>query len=460
MRKNNNKNLPSQRNAVLRFANLLLFGIFFWMGLLHIPLVWDGAFHLFRVLDSGRVFPVHGRFSIALLHYPSILLSGFTDNLFLIKSLFSLGYTLIPVFSFLALLKILPKSRKSRNFLFLSFLGIFILPLPGQFFFVSESIFCVQLAWLFWGLLLIRDSLRKWISISVLGLFLFFAHPVSGPIFFLSGLILGLDLFFGLRKKSGFQMGLVFLFFLLFVLRFLYIQPGYETHEMERAQVMDNLEKALSGYAKVFLSGLFGFLALSLRFRPGRKFIFSIGIIFLFFLSGMGLINLSAVEWRYRISYRYLVFFTSLPIFGIFFYERYIPELRRYVSIPRRFSFFRHPFYEFLPIGAMAVVVFLGLQSFSYLKVRTLLERDLKGFQGCKDQSSLPYLGETIYYHWAFPYYTILLGKREVTRFFAVDIPCDTIYKTGKLQLHRLDREVGKGWFRFSKTIAEPKSKN
>ncbi len=145
------------------------------------PLAWDGAYYLFRVLDDRAPFVVFGRAPIAPLHWPPIVASSFTDNLAIPRFAFSAAYALVPLAA-LGLCWRLAK-REHAPLLVWPTIGICLVCLPGQFFFVSEAIIATQLCWPVFLALMLPTSIRARLLAALLGLAALWLHPISAALF-------------------------------------------------------------------------------------------------------------------------------------------------------------------------------------------------------------------------------------------------------------------------------------
>src|SRR5512143_929329 len=147
-------------------------------------LAWDGGYYLFRMLDAQSPVFVQYRYSVIPLHCAVVLLSRLTENVAYLRLAFSAVYVVIPLAALLLSWWVL--DRPSRRLFVWPALGICLGTLPGQMFFVSESMIAVQL---FWPVLLIQ--LRRVpggsaLTLAVLSGVVFLTHPVSAVLFGLS----------------------------------------------------------------------------------------------------------------------------------------------------------------------------------------------------------------------------------------------------------------------------------
>jgi hypothetical protein len=109
------------------------------------PLSYDGAYHLFHILDTQATFSPNGRLVHVPLQLATVLVSHYTDNLTILRLIFSVFYGSVPVVILAACWLI---CRKTKRSLFIwPALSICIAGLPGQFAFCAEAMFGTNLVW-------------------------------------------------------------------------------------------------------------------------------------------------------------------------------------------------------------------------------------------------------------------------------------------------------------------------
>lgn len=110
-----------------------------------LPLSWDGSYFLVDLLDHGRPVMLHGRPGMLLLQLPASLAGHLTTNMAIIALAFSVPYVAVPLLSlwlsWRAVRSVAP------GLLVWAALAIGFVTLPGQAFFVSESLMVAQLMW-------------------------------------------------------------------------------------------------------------------------------------------------------------------------------------------------------------------------------------------------------------------------------------------------------------------------
>ncbi|HVW27236.1 MAG TPA: hypothetical protein VHC69_17840 [Polyangiaceae bacterium] len=168
------------RAALLVVLGVALVGT--WCGA---ALTWDGASLLFAFLDVQDVSVPHARLSVALLEYPTLLLSHFTTNVRALELVYGATYTLIPVVCVLASWRLL-RSEHPRLIAW-QFVWLCFGALPGQLFFVTESLIAAHVAWPILFAVLTGLPRRAIVPFGLAAAFSFELHPASSLLLFLVG---------------------------------------------------------------------------------------------------------------------------------------------------------------------------------------------------------------------------------------------------------------------------------
>jgi hypothetical protein len=179
--------VPSSHRAggmrLARHASVITIGIFtsayLVAAVLGLALTRDGAYILFKALDSGQplIPSASARFINVPLEMPVILARSMTDDHSVLAAVFGLSYLLIPFVSLACSWWIL---RRSRPDLFIwAVVGIGLFSLPGQPFMVSEAMMSVQLAWPVLLAILAARLHEHWRIVAGLSALLSITHPFS-----------------------------------------------------------------------------------------------------------------------------------------------------------------------------------------------------------------------------------------------------------------------------------------
>ena len=141
-----------------------------------LALSWDGSYFLVDVLDQGRPVMLHRRPTMMLFQVPAWLGSLVTSNTRVLGFLFTLPYVLVPlVVLWLSWLAV----RGTRPALIVwPAIGIGLITLPGQAFFVSESVIAAQFVWPLVLALITGYRWNRW-AFGALVALLFLLHPMT-----------------------------------------------------------------------------------------------------------------------------------------------------------------------------------------------------------------------------------------------------------------------------------------
>ncbi|HYR94248.1 MAG TPA: hypothetical protein VEP48_08600 [Methylomirabilota bacterium] len=146
-----------------------------------LPLVWDGSFLLFTVLNDQQPMVIYNRFVNSLLTAPVLAASALTEDLGILRLVFNLSYEAVP---FVALLASWVVVRRARPDLFVwPVLGIGLALLPGLAVPTASSIIAAQLFWPLFLAALVPPSSRLVLALSVaLGVVVAFSHPIAAAL--------------------------------------------------------------------------------------------------------------------------------------------------------------------------------------------------------------------------------------------------------------------------------------
>lgn len=151
-------------------------GYLFFVTVVRLPLMWDGSYYVFRILDEGRPFVVYDRYSVVPLHLPTLLVGRLSGSVDAASYVFSFTYALVPV---LAAALAWYWHRNVRTALLWSIIGITVSVLPAQAFSTSEAVIATQL---WWPLFLLAASgrwrERPW-SALIVTIIIFGLHPLA-----------------------------------------------------------------------------------------------------------------------------------------------------------------------------------------------------------------------------------------------------------------------------------------
>jgi hypothetical protein len=143
-------------------------------------LTWDGAYLLFRTLDTGIPIIPHDRLIDAPIHWPVIWVNSLTDSMTVLRATFGVVHVVTPL---VALSLSWWVVREDAPGLFIwPLLGIGWATLPGQINFISEGIKANQLIWPILLAVLIGLPARTIPMVAMVSLVVMFLHPTAVPV--------------------------------------------------------------------------------------------------------------------------------------------------------------------------------------------------------------------------------------------------------------------------------------
>ena len=132
---------PAGRGWAVPLALLALAALASACG--RLALTWDGAYHLFKVVDDQRLFILDGRWGAAPLQWVALVSSRVTQDAQIVAWGASLAYASVPLLA--AGLSWLVLERSDKPLFVWAVLAIGPAMLPGQLYLVSESTMATQL---------------------------------------------------------------------------------------------------------------------------------------------------------------------------------------------------------------------------------------------------------------------------------------------------------------------------
>jgi hypothetical protein len=131
--------------GLVRAALVVVLGVALvgtWCGA---ALTWDGAASLFALIDAQDLAVSHAHLGVALLEYPTLLLSHHTKSVPALELLYGATYTVVPAVAVYASWTLL-RSEHPR-LLAWHFVWLCFGALPGQIFFSGESLIASHVTW-------------------------------------------------------------------------------------------------------------------------------------------------------------------------------------------------------------------------------------------------------------------------------------------------------------------------
>lgn len=304
-----------------------------------LALTWDGSYILLNVLWTQAPFAPHERWTNIIVQAPVVVLSKWIGDPTTLGILFSACYAVIPLISLAASWYVV--RNESRLFIWPA-VGIGLVSLPGQAFFVSEAMFSAQLFWPVLLAIAIGLPARTIWLVVVLSLAIGFAHPIG--IVLLVGAAAAC--FINQRKVRKTHSWWALTAFLvaaaLLAVRFLLTKNAYESDQISLSALQYQTRASLASGPLIGLGATYagGLALLVAKLLPSSiaRLIRSVAIM-AFLLAAGSFIGWAADPhaWTQTLEYRGLMLFASMPIYVMAFTDAGAagrPELDRLVRGP------------------------------------------------------------------------------------------------------------------------------
>lgn len=154
------------------------------------PLTWDGAWFFVRTADTAMPTFLARRAIHAVLEAPLIVVTRATGDVDLGSLAFSIPYVLVPLVGWLAAWRVVRHERPDT--MLWPALGICLVTLPGQVFFLIEGSIITHLAWALLLAAAMGSVGRHRGMVVALTALIAISHPFSGPTLIGIGLVAAL----------------------------------------------------------------------------------------------------------------------------------------------------------------------------------------------------------------------------------------------------------------------------
>jgi len=437
----------SYRREVQIFFILTILGLGA-AALAGLPLTWDGAYYLFNTLDTRFPFIPHGRTIDVALELPVLAASHFTDNLALLRIIFSLCYVAIPAIG-LATSWLICRERRPSLFVWPA-LSCCIAMLPGQAAFSSEAI---MTPWLMWPVLLaaligVRRAYLPILAILVVAAFL--AHPIAGAFLALSALVSAIA---GLKSADARRERLLsaVVLSLVALARILTPLSEYESERLSTALLMSAFHTAVMGLPLIVLilaalAAIFLLVSASMRSTSLVNSISSYIALAIIVTAGACLViwAIPASRWAWALAFRFWAAPITLPFMAAASVEALLlaPPATEDESARQRS---RMPI--ILVIGGAFLAV-LTIQSVTWKALTGRLQETLaQSPSGCIPRHMLFWARRTPFDHWGASPYAIDVQTRKPKTMVMDANGCREFVATGEIRLSKLSARAPGGWF-------------
>jgi hypothetical protein len=394
-------------------------------------LTWDGAFYLFRTLDTGRPFIAHDRLIDAPLHWPVLWVNQVADSLSVLRATFGLVHVITPLASIALSWWVV--RREAPSLIVWPIIGIGLATLPGQINFISEGIKAHQLIWPVLLAVLIGLPARTVPLAAMVSLVIMYLHPAAVPIFLA---VAGAALVTASLSPKDRERLVPFALSLLFaaLLRYGMIGGGYESGEMNLETMKRQWRNSATGLPGIALALTFLLAAAVLassRLRRGLPWLWTVPVA-LSALAGTTLTiwALDPSRWWDALEFRGPTNVISLAVAGVAFVDatvarlsrsthlRTLPDIRRRTSLAIAITF----------------AIVLSIQSILYGQVIDEMNAIMASSdQRCIELGTLPGMPESPLNLWSTPSLSLLYQGWKPDKVVLMDGDCERARQGGTL---------------------------
>ncbi len=413
------------------------------------PLSWDGGSYLFSILDQQRWYlPMH-RLINAPLEAPVLIASHFTNNLAVLRLIFSLCWVSPPAvgiyFAWLV-------CREQRPALFIwPALSLGLMALPGMPNFVSEAKMTATLSWplLLAALLPVRRKLLP--ALAALAIVLRFTHPTAASFFALSAVVAAITAARSAGEERLVKFGLSALMGLLCVSRLLAPLVPYERETLAWSSLHWSFVQLIEGWplamlAFSFLAALRCLLRRTLRRSASPSAATAPPIDYLLIaavsIAGLCLVpwSLNARLWWKALNYKFWLIGFVLILMAACVLDARLPADADFQWRVRQPA---------LPVIGASFLVVLALQSAVWMGMtRRLLTELAAAPNRCVQRESIRWIRGTALDHWATDAYAIVIQGQKPDALILTGDGCTLLAATHTL--HILNDSRTAGWFDLS----------
>jgi hypothetical protein len=325
-------------------------------------------------------------------------------------------------------------------------MSICIAALPGAFSFQNEQIMVATLLWPALLMVLLGAPAAVMVWVATLSVIAAASHPVAAP---LLGLVLVVALLsaIGRRQLRTASLGYALFFGMLLIARLATPLAEWERSTLGLPVIINSFRQAVWGGPLIAI-GFTIVAALGCLFSPSRYA--RIYLITALIISGVTLVvwAFNPANWADCLDYRYWV----PPLSMILMSATAIEELWLRTSTERLQEIRLYA----LPLIGTIFVLVLSIQSLQWRMMTQRLRRDLvESDRGCVSFTSIGWLRDTPFNHWAVIFYAVdlqgrqpsalLLPNPRACRQFAIDGDATLV----ALENWTYVKHPGQGWFDF-----------
>jgi hypothetical protein len=396
-------------------------------------LTWDGAYYLFRTLDTGKPFIAHDRLIDAPIHWPVLWVNALTDSLTILRATFGVVHVVTPLVALAFSWWVVRKEAPAL--IIWPLLGIGLATLPGQLNFISEGIKAHHLMWPVLLAVLIGLPARTIPMVAMLSLLIMYLHPAAVPIL---GAVAAVAFVMGTLHPGNRERlyPLAGCLAIASLLRYGMITGGYQTGEMNietmkrqwlnSATGLPGISPILAFAAAIVLLG-----AALLKSTPRLLQVMPMALVA---LAGAALAFWAAepARWWDALEFRGPASIVSLTMAGFASLDgilatgmkrdrlHALPDIRRWTG----------------QTIAVTFALVLSIQSITYGRVIDDMNVALAASEAqCLAVSDLPGMPESPLNHWATPSLSLLYQGWKPSRIVLPDGGCELALKDGRLPI-------------------------
>ena len=408
-----------------------------------LPLVWDGAWFFVHALDSGTATFLFRRAVHLVLQAPAIATGTITGDVGAASVVFSAAYVAVPLVALVAAWRVVRQDRP--ELVAWAALGISLVALPGQAFFVSEGAIIAHLAWaLILAAALGRVGRHRGLVI-VIAAVMAASHPFAGPTLAAIGVVAWVARRRGIGDDGRLVAGSFLAVGIVLTVVFLALRSSYEVEASSLGELAAKfrasiLDPAMIAPVTAWLIGIVTFVPMRPRIRIGA-------VIAMLALATAILVPwaLDPAEWASALRYRAWFVALAVPLFALAVVD---------VLWPARWADRRVAL-----VGAPVVMslVLIGL-AVSWTGLQTRLTASIAvAAPGCVTMADVSWVDGTPVDHWSITSLGLVLEGRDPAHLVLIDRPCagavDPSRVTVKLTpFDRDDRPVD-GWWGFGRLV-------
>lgn len=408
-------------------------------------LLWDGSYYLYRILDTHAPYERYPGSISAILDWPILFATRFTNQVAILQIVFGLSYVLVPLLS-LALSWWIVRDTAPSLFIWPVF-GVGFGTLILQLQLVAESVLLLQLFWPIVLAILVRPRWYVYPVILLLAMAILFLHPLAILLF---GIACIIAFIVGLRypvervEKWLTAIGFACMT-MLAVIRYSPIQATLEAESITFNGLQASFALSIAGIPVLAFIAAYAAAGIVLtvplvnqKFPPLWRLLLYV-VEFASLLAAGALFSLWASDirwWGGAITFRALSLIMSLPFICAAVVDRLFHEPAWFHNSE---SDWTHRIRTTQVVGILFALVLI-IQSTSWVSLTDQLRGVLRQSPStCISASSIPGSARTPLGHWTVTSFSLLIQGMTPKKVILVDDGCKTTDFTKGLPIAQWD---------------------